>query len=381
MTRLHTYIVQYIVQRKLMISAGLCSLLACQSDPEVMTVKFSALPVEERLRAYKVPGVSIAIIRDFRVAALVSYGCRDARTGEPVGHATLFQAASISKPVASAAALRKVEEGTLALDADINAALRSWQVPGSPYTVAQPVTLKHLLGHTGGITVSGFPGYPSGAAVPDLVQILNGARPANNTPIGVNAVPGTAFRYSGGGYCVVQQALIDATQQDFATIVQETVLGPLQMTGSSFAAPGPDRDAATGHHRNGKTVPGRWNAYPEMAAAGLWSTAEDLARFAIGLQLGAAGKPGGVLSPEMTRLMLTPGADEAYGLGVYLHQKGGNAYFSHSGLTVGYQCRLVAHRDKGYGAVVMTNSDNGLKLADEILRSISLEYHWEDYPL
>jgi CubicO group peptidase (beta-lactamase class C family) len=241
--------------------------------------------------------------------------------------------------------------------------------------------LRRLLSHSAGLTVHGFPGYNAKASVPTLVEILDGKRPpANTDAIRVDILPGKQFRYSGGGYTVLQQLLIDVTGKPFPDLLQEVVLRKSGMSHSTFTQPlAKDLEplAAIAHER-GKAIDGRWHTYPEMAAAGLWTTASDLALFAIDLMESAEGKPGKVLSPEMARQMLTRQIG-SYGLGLSVGDGNeGIGNFSHGGGNEGFTCMLIANVNRRQGAVVMTNSDNGPALFNEILRAISQEYNWPD---
>jgi CubicO group peptidase (beta-lactamase class C family) len=338
--------------------------------------------IQDRMKFYKVPGVSVAVIRDFKIDWAKAYGVKDIETNEPVTTETLFQAGSISKPVAAMAALKKVEQGKIALDEDINKKLTTWKLPDNEFTAKKKVTLANLLSHTGGLTVHGFPGYAPGEKIPTLSQILDGAPPANTPAVRVDFEPGTRFRYSGGGVTIAQLAIMDIEKKPYPQIAQETVLGPLNMTNSTYQQPLPDdkrKKAATGYRGNGKEVAGKIHVYPEMAAAGLWTTPSDLAKFAIESQLSLVGKSNKVLSKEMTAKMTTPFlASEPTGLGFFSEKHGAATYFGHGGADEGFRAQLLVHRDKGYGAVVMVNSDNG-QIMNEIIRSIAREYDWEDY--
>jgi len=335
----------------------------------------------ERMKHYRVPGMSIAVINRGALEWARGYGVAEAGHHRPVTSETLFQAASISKPVAAMAALFFVERGKLRLDDDVNATLISWKIPENEYTVREKVTLRRLLSHSAGLTVHGFRGYARGEPLPTLRQILDGRSPANSPPIRVTDVPGRAWRYSGGGYCVVQQLLMDITGKPFPEIMRSTVLDPLGMTHSTYRQPLPAewaRQAASGHRSDGTPVNGRWHIYPEMAAAGLWTTATDLARFAIEIQRAWRGESHTVLSRRMIHQMLTSQKDRV-GLGLFLGGEGRRLRFYHGGSNAGFRCFLTAYVATGQGAVVMTNSDNGQPLAMEIIRSIAREYDWPDY--
>ncbi len=335
----------------------------------------------ERMKQYRVPGVSIAVINDYEVEWEEGYGVKESGGTEPVTPDTLFQAASISKPVAAVAALYYVEKGTLSLDEDVNIRLRAWKVPENQWTRKQKVTLRGLLSHTAGTTVSGFPGYEEGKELPSLLRILDGRKPANTPAIRADIEVGSRFRYSGGGYTVLQQLLVDVLGRPFSQILQRVVFLKLGMSRSTYEQPLPPAwasAAASGHRPNGSVVPGRWHTYPEMAAAGLWTTPYDLAQFVREIMLAQEGKSDRILSHVMVEMMLTP-VKEGYGLGFFLKGNGQDFQFSHSGGNEGFRCYLMAYPERGQGAVIMTNSDLGSNLMPEILRSLSVEYRWPDF--
>jgi CubicO group peptidase (beta-lactamase class C family) len=337
--------------------------------------------IQARMKHYRVPGVSIAVIHNYKVEWAKSYGVKDVGTNEPVTTETLFQAGSISKPVAAMTALKRVAEGKIALDEDINNKLTSWKLPDNEFTAKRKVTLTDLLSHTGGTTVHGFPGYAVGAQLPTLPQVLDGAAPANTPAVRVNMEPGTKFRYSGGGTTIAQLAITEIEKKPYPQIDEETVLKPLGMTHSTYQQPLPDdwrKQAATGYRQNGQEVEGKIHIYPEMAAAGLWTTPTDLCKFGIEVQLSLAGKSNKVLSKEMVTRMVTPVLPDSPGLGFFVEKHGNAVYFGHGGADEGFRAGLLVSRDKGYGVAVMVNSDNGA-IINEIFRSVAREYQWEDY--
>jgi CubicO group peptidase (beta-lactamase class C family) len=341
----------------------------------------STASILERMKQYRVPGVSIAVINSYEVEWEEGYGVVESGETVPVTPDTLFQAASISKPVAAAAALYYVERGILGLDEDVNSRLRSWKIPENAWTRKEKVTLRELLSHTAGLTVSGFPGYAEGKELPSLKQILDGVKPANTPPIKVDIEIGSRFRYAGGGYTVLQQLLIDVLGRPFPYIVRDAVLIKLDMSQSTYEQPLPKALsglAATGHRPDGSVLPGKWHTYPEMAAAGLWTTPTDLALFAREIMLAEEGKSDRILSQVMVELMLTP-VKESVGLGLFVRGTGQDFQFSHSGGNEGFRCHMMAYPERGQGAVIMTNSDLGGDLMSEILRSLSAEYGWPDF--
>jgi len=334
----------------------------------------------ERMAALHVPGVSIAVINGDAIEWAKGYGVLEAGTTTPVTPETLFQAASISKSVAALGAMRLVERGDLALDEDVNLGLKSWKVPENEFTKTEKVTLRRLLSHTAGLTVHGFGGYPAEASLPSVVQVLDGEKPANSAPVRVDVVPGKINRYSGGGFTVMQLLMSETSGKAFPSLLSKLVLEPVGMTRSTYEQPlpaGRRGEAATAHHSNGKPVPGLFHTYPEMAAAGLWTTPTDLARFLLEIRKALAGHSE-VISVETARMMTTP-VKPGYGLGLSLERLGPAATFGHGGSNEGFKCLMTAFFAEGRGAVVMTNGDLGGGLCREILRSIAREYQWPAY--
>ncbi len=337
-------------------------------------------PIAARMAFYQVPAVSVAVIHGYAIEWARAYGSREPGGEDRVDAGTMFQAASVSKPVTALGAIVLAQRGAFALDEDVNRRLVSWHLPESPYLHGHPVTVRELLSHSAAITVHGFNGYDERAPLPTLFQVLTGAPPANSAPILVDAVPGSIERYSGGGYTVLQQLMMDVTQRPFPSLMKELVLGPLEMTHSTFEQPLPEDlhdHAAAGTLERRRPVAGRWHTYPEMAAAGLWTTPVDLARFAIEIQRAATGARGRVLDPLWAREMIRPQIKNA-ALGLFLAGSGESRRFMHNGANAGYRSLLVAY-PSGDGAVVMTNSDTGAELAEEIIRAIAVEYGWKGY--
>lgn len=348
-----------------------------------VVIKGRPLPVgtlDARMQATKTPGVSIAFFEDGHIRWTRTYGLADVASGRPVTAETLFQAASISKPVAATAALRLVQEGRLNLDNDINTQLKDWKLPDSAFTADRKVTLRGLLSHTAGLTVSGFPGYRPGDALPGVVQILNGQAPANTPAVVSNAMPGARWSYSGGGYTVVQQMMTEATGKPFPDLMRDLVFKPAGMSRSTFAQPLPESrggEAATGYLANGQPLPGLRYAHPELAAAGLWTTPSDLARFAIALQNAHAGSSSKMLNQATVRTMLTRQLGN-YGLGPNLGPSEGPAMFQHGGSNQGFRSELRAFTGGSrQGVVIMANGDGADVLIGEIRRAVAQVYGWK----
>jgi CubicO group peptidase (beta-lactamase class C family) len=340
------------------------------------------LNIDKLMQLYKVPGLSLAVVDNFKIVWAKGYGVTEGGGNTPVSVHTLFQAGSISKPVAATGTMSLVEHGKLALDENVNLKLKSWQVPDNAFTKDQKVTLRRLLSHSAGLTVHGFPGYEVGKPIPTLVQIFNGEPPANTAPIRVDFVPGTKFQYSGGGITIEQQLVIDVTGKPFPQFMRETVLDKIGMTESTYEQPLPPARAAfaaTGTHPNGALVPGKWHIYPEMAAAGLWTTATDLAKFGVETALSNQGKANHVLSQATTQEMLKPQID-LVGLGFFLGQYNNPHMFGHDGDDEGFQAMLVMFSDTGKGVAIMANSENGITVANQVMQSVAKEYGWSYTP-
>src|SRR5882724_9418557 len=342
------------------------------------------LSLAELMQLYKGPGLTVAVIDGYKIAWTKAYGTTELGGKAPVTTKTLFQAGSISKPVAATGMLALVQAGKLALDEDVNLKLKTWKVPENEFTKEQKVTLRRLASHTAGLTVHGFPGYDVNEKIPSLVQILNGEKPPANTPeIRVDFVPGTKWRYSGGGITIEQLLMMDVSGKPFPALMKELVLDKAGMTDSSYEQPLPaawQSRTATGTYRDGKSVHGKWHIYPEMAAAGLWTTPTDLAKFAIEIALEKQGRSGKVLSQKMIEEMFTrPPASPDMGIGFALPANSPGE-FGHNGADEGFQAKLVMNADTGQGVAIMANSDNGILVADEYIRSLAKEYGWKNKP-
>jgi CubicO group peptidase (beta-lactamase class C family) len=362
----------YFEQAVQAVECGLLTAIRIERRPQ------QPLRLCERMARYNVPGFGLALIEQGEIVATRGFGVLEVGGGDPVTGETLFQAASISKSVTAMAALHLVEAGMLDLDVDVNEALRSWQVPENEHTQTRKVTLRGLLSHTAGLTVYGFRGYPPGQKLPTLQQVLDGEPPANSDPVRVFQEPGTAYSYSSGSDIVVQQLLEDVTGEPFTNLMQELIFDKLGMAHSTFEQPLPEAyaaGAATAHRSNGEPVPGRWHIYPELAAAGLWTTPSDLARVVVEVLRSYAGESNAVLSVKMTRQMLTPPTGW-YGLGFFIIETEGWTRFQRPGWNEGYHSFMGGCIGTGQGIVWMTNGENGKLLGLEVMRALSKVFGW-----
>jgi CubicO group peptidase (beta-lactamase class C family) len=343
-------------------------------------VQIAGRPASERrladaMSAMHVPGVSVAVVRDGRLVWSKGYGVVEGG-GRPVGPDTLFQAGSISKPIAALAVLRLHADGKVSLDGPVNQALQRWTLPDSAAGKAEDVTLRRLLAHVGGTNVHGFPGYARDAAVSSVLQILDGKAPANTAAVRITHAPGAVWKYSGGGYVIAQQLVADVTGQPFAEWTQAHWLKPAGMTRSGYGAP-EGSDVALGHDAEGNTVPGGYHVYPEAAAAGLWTTPSDMARALIALRRSLREECGALLPQAVARVAvepILPGHTVGFDTG------GSKArWLAKGGDTEGYAGYLVFYPERGDGAVVLTNGAQGATLSRDVMRAIARAEAWPDF--
>lgn len=343
------------------------------------SLKFS---LEERMAQYKIPGISIAVIKDYKIEWVKAYGWADISQHRPVTTETLFQAASLSKSLNGVGVLKLVQNKKLDLNVDINTYLKTWKFPYDSLSHNKKITTANLLSHTAGLTVHGFKGYAKGGSIPTLSEILDGKSPANSPAVRSMYEPGKKVEYSGGGTTISQLIVTDITQQKYEDYMWLQVLKPMGMNNSFFTQPPPpdkQKLLATGYNRYGEEMKERkYNIYPEKAAAGLWTNPTDLSKYIIETQLSYQGKSGKVLSPEMTRLRLTPYLDNINAFGVFINKKGNEEYFQHSGSNEGFVCQYRGSLEYGNGVVVMVNSDN-LGILNEIVNSVAIVYKWADF--
>jgi len=340
-----------------------------------------ARALDEAMAVHHIPAISIVVADKGHILWAKAYGFADVAARKQAGVHTLFQAASISKPVAASAAMTLVQEGKLSLDADANTALKSWRIPDSPLTMDAPITLRGLLTHTAGLTVHGFPGYAAGEPIPTLVQVIEGKPPANTPAVVIDHKPGTHWSYSGGGISIAQLMMIDATGETFPALMQKRVLGPAGMSDSTYEQPlpvGRRTQAAHAYLADGTAVKGDWHTYPEMAAAGLWTTPTDLTKWAFALQDAYAGRSTRLMSKASARTMLTPGLGD-WGIGIEVKGEGDARRFMHSGGNWGFRSNLVGWISGGHVIAVMDNGDDGWPLIQAVTEAVARHYGWKGF--
>jgi CubicO group peptidase (beta-lactamase class C family) len=341
--------------------------------------KLSSL--KERMAHYKVPGVSIAFLKDNKISWTHTEGVTDLNNNRTIDENTVFQAASISKPVFASALMKYRQDNGLNIDVDVNTLLKSWQLPDHQWASENKVTLRKLLSHSAGTTVHGFAGYTDGSDVPSITSLLNGVKPANSAPVVVDIEPGTQFRYSGGGTTLAQLVLQDQTKSTLTKLAKKTIFEPLMMQHSSFSQPligDLKSNAAVAHDADGKPVVGGAHTYATLSAAGLWTTPSDLLRLVSQINLAESGKNDSFFSKSTIDEMLTPQI-APMGIGFFLEGDEEVTSISHGGSNEGFMAHLFAHTKTGDGIVVMTNGENGTALIDEIMIRASEIYNWDEF--
>ena len=332
--------------------------------------------VETRMTRYQVPAMSVAVIHDGKLDWSATWGKLQA-DGPRADCSSLFQAASLSKPVALFAALRMEQERVIDFDLNIETYLTSYRLPAGQQTDAHPVTFGNVFAHTSGITPGGYAGYAQGQPIPSDQQIVRAEAPANSRKVEVLTAPGISLAYSGGGYTVAEIALQDLLHKPFERIMHEWLLAPVGMLEANFTQPLPAASrpyAARGHLADGSAVPGGWNNHPEQAAAGLWATASDMAVFLIEIGKGYRGESKVFAQASIRKLLAKPIDGHAYGF--RLIGEGDRTFITHYGGNVGYRAGMTLNLSTGDGAVFMTNSDNGSDLGREFLAAVSRVYNW-----
>jgi CubicO group peptidase (beta-lactamase class C family) len=338
------------------------------------------LNLEKQMAAYGIKGVSVVVIKDYKIDWAKGYGWADVEEKRPVTVNTRFQAASISKSLNSMGLLKLVEQKKIALDDDINKYLKTWKFPYDSLSHNKKITLQNLLSHTAGLSVHGFRGYEYDDTIPTITQILDGKKPANSPAIRSLFEPSQKFQYSGGGTTITQLLVTDITGMRYEDYMKRNVLDPIGMSNSFFNQPPPTGtpELATAYYSNGKAVKGKYHIYPEQAAAGLWTTPTDLAKYIIESQLEYEGKSSKVLSPAMMRTRMTPYIDNSAALGVFIFEKNGVKWFNHNGGNEAFLCNSFGSLQGGNGVVVMVNSDR-FDIIPEISNSVATVYGWKGF--
>ncbi len=333
--------------------------------------------LSDRMERYGVSGVGIAVLKNGEVVQARGFGVLQAGGTDAVNENTLFSVGSVSKVAAAAIALKLQAEGLLNVDGDVREYLKSWQLPTSPENT--PVTLRLILSHTAGFNLHGFGDFAPDAALPSVYDTLSGTAPATHERLRFLSKPGTRFRYSGGGYTLAQLVMTDLTQQGFPALARYMLFEPLSMVRSSFANPLPadSGNIAKAHDRYGRPValPRGYEAMPEMAASGLWTSAAELGQLVAAL-IESHRAPGGYLPQPIAVDMMTQVSPSEHGIGPRVEGVGASRLFQHSGANNSYRAWIEGHLATGDGLVVLTNGARGHELHREIRKAATEVFGW-----
>lgn len=382
----------YILRPTLLFFAFFCCLsLFSQSEkmpavvtslrPDVIKEGAPLWSLADRMKNYNVPGVSVAVVQDFTLTGVETYGVKEVGSSAAVTPETTFQSASISKLVNALGVMKLAEAGKLDLDQDVNDVLKGWKIPPSAKFPDAVITTRMILTHSAGLSNHGFDGYKNAEGLPTLLDILNTEKGVKANPFEIIKEPGTAFEYSGGGTLITQLLIEELSGKSYPEYMQKTVLKPLGMTHSFYSVNQAGREAelASAHFANGKPFKNKYQHYPESAAAGLWTTPTDLSKVMIDLMKAFNGEEGHLINPETAKAMLVP--TEASGnsaLGLFLYEKNGHLYFGHSGANEGFMADFVGSTTDGAGVIVMQNGER-FDLIPEVVNSVASVYGWNGW--
>lgn len=335
----------------------------------------------EQMAKYKVNGMSIAVIHDYKIAWAKGYGWADVAEQRPMTPETLFEPGSISKTLHAVGILKLAQEKQLDLYTDINTYLSSWKFPYDSLSNGKKITLAQLLSHQAGLTVHGFPGHDINGPIPTIYEVLDGKEPSFTPAVRSAFEPDLRFQYSGGGTTISQVLLTDITQQPYDVWMYENVLKPIGMVNSTYAQP-PAMEkrhlCASAYSGDGTPIERKFHVYPEQAAAGLWMTPTDLCHYIIEMQMAWKGNPSKVLNADMVKLHLTPYNNGPAAMGTFIEDHDGAIYFQHGAGNDGFCGQFYGSLEDGYGVAIFLNTDNG-RLLGEVINSVAKVYNWENF--
>jgi len=342
---------------------------------------FESKTLNERMKYYHTPAVSIAVVNNGKIEWSRGFGKSDLSNNTLTNTETLFQAGSVSKPIFALTVMKLHEQGVIDLDKNINEYLTSWKIPKNGNW--QPkITFSQLLSHTAGVNIHGFLGYLKNENVPNILQILNGDYPSNTPAVKVNILPNTKFRYSGGGITIAQLAFTDLLKKPFTDLIDQYLFTPLNLKNSTYSQPLPMKmknQAATAYPYKFQPIYGKYHTYPEMAAAGLWSTPTELATIMIEIQKALKGDSKFIQKQSIEKMLTPQKVAKWIGIGFMLEGKDGSIRFKHDGWDEGFISEFKGYKNIGKGIVIMINSNEGRSLIDEIINSVAIEYKWPNY--
>ena len=349
--------------------------------PLVLSPGASLWNLEKQMQQYNIPGLSVAVIHNYKIDWAKGYGVTGNTESPEITERTAFQAASMSKFVNAVAMLNLIEQKNLSLDEDINTYLTSWKFTYHKKYDETPIRIRQLLSHTAGLSIHGFAGYKNANKLPSIIEILEGNKPANSDRVEQLFASQTKFKYSGGGTTIAQLILTDQSNTSYENFLNKNIFQPLGMSNSFYSIESDryPRDMAYGHAENGDVLKNQYNLYPESAAAGLWTTPTDLAKFIIDIQLSLASGKGKILSQQSTSALIKPSLENSNSaLGLFTEYENGTLYLQHSGSNEGFRGKFYFSGEHGNGVVILINGTN-TKIIEEIIRSVAYVYQWTGF--
>jgi CubicO group peptidase (beta-lactamase class C family) len=333
----------------------------------------------DRMTFYKVPGLSLAVMDKFQIEWIKTYGYKDIIKYQKLTPETAFEVGELSQPVSAALIMRLVENQTLKLDEDLGRFYEEIVFPGRKIKPAEKISMSiaSLLSHQAGFYPWISSGYPLNSAAPDLTQVLRGEPPADNFFSFRGFDQEAGVRFSDFNYVLLQKYLETKSGQKLEQLAKKEIFDSLGLKNTFFGLP-LNNEVALGHLREGEAVEDGFYKYPEGAARGLWSNPSEYLKFVINLLDSARSGKMGLISVSLARKMLSP---QGSGVGYGFRLEGEHEHFKIyiRGKTRGYRSVLLVYPALGQGVAIMTNSDNGWVLIDEVLRGLSAIYDWPDF--
>ena len=341
----------------LIIGALLLLVMTAQGQTEKEFISSLNKEIPSALAKNIVPGMALAIIKNGKVIVKKGYGYTNKEKQKKVTEKDGFNIGSISKMFTAWGIMKLVETGKVNLDAPIGTYLKSWKIPNSQFNINE-VTIRRLLNHSAGLTVHGYNGYTNKKDVPTLINSLNGTK-NENEKVTLFTEPDTKWKYSGGGYSILQLLIEDVSGRTFDKFMKKNIFKPLKMKNTSFTISNRImKNSAKAYDEKGELIPLR--LFSAKGAAGLHTTLEDLILFAK-----ASIRNNKVLSKKSIKMM-TKATKESrgnYGFGYMIMNRFGNFTLTgHGGSNEGWHSGFMLDMKSNSGIIILTNGSNGRRV-------------------
>ncbi|MEQ5790676.1 serine hydrolase [Muricauda sp. NFXS6] len=333
----------------------------------------ASLSVANAMKQNNIHGISLATFENYQLKDIQTWGVKDIISKERMNKNTIFCTASIAKPISALLFAILEDKGLIDLKANVSSYLKRWKIPVNDKNAGITLTIEHLLSHTGGTSQHGHIDFYSGDSIPTLVQSLNGQIAGGNQALRFLDVPGTSWRYSGGGYVIAQIALEDHLGKPFAEIAEKHLFEPLKLKNTTFYQPNEPqfdyKNIAKSHDDHGAMIRDGIQITPQLAPSGLWSTPEELSLIIIEIQKALAGFKTDIISNASANRVtnvITTDIMGGWSLGWERRYRFGNRdWFSHGGANAGMGGYVYGTMKNGNGIVVLGNAGNRIRIAVE----------------